>query len=290
MPNFGSGKRYLNIGLDILSDLVGCGLFAVAMHVFIAPNQIAPGGVSGLAVVLNYLTGVHIGTWSFLLNVPLLLLGLKFLGWEFTGKTLVSVSILSIMIDYVVVFLPEYTGDALLASLFSGVLMGAGLALIFMRGSTTGGSDIISRLLQIRYPYMQMGKILLAIDIVVILFSAIVFEKMETALYGMVTVFTSAHMLDSMLYGMDTGKLLYIMSAKSAEISGRIISELHRGCTMLKSTGAFTQNDFQVLLVAVRRQQYFQLKHIVHEIDPAAFMIVTDSSEVIGEGFKPITK
>lgn len=290
MTNARATNKYLDFGLDMLFNLVGCGLFAVAMHVFIAPNQIAPGGVSGLAVVFNYLTGLPIGTWSFLINIPLLLIGLKFLGAHFTLKTLVTVVTLSVMIDYVAVFLPEYTGDALLASLFAGALMGAGLAIVFMRGSTTGGSDIISRLLQLKYPYIQLGKILLAMDVVVILISAAVFGNIETALYSMVAVFTSSKILDSVLYGLDTGKLFYIMSRRSVEISREILTELQRGCTLLKSTGAFTQNDSQVLLVAVRRSQYFQLKRIVHALDPAAFIIVTDSSEVIGEGFKPITK
>lgn len=286
-----SSNKYLNLGIDLLFNLIGCGAFSVAMQVFIAPNQIAPGGVSGLAVVLNHLIPqVQIGLWSFLINIPLLLIGLKFLGRKSTLKTLVTVLILSFMIDYVAVYLPEYTGDALLASLFAGALMGAGLAVIFMRGSTTGGSDIISRLLQLKYPYIQLGKILLVIDVLVILLSALVFGRIETALYGMVTVFTSSRMLNSVLYGMDTGKLIYVMSRKSAEISKEVLTQLQRGCTLLKSTGAFTQTDAQVLLVAVRMSQFFQLKQLVHELDPDAFMIVTDSSEVIGEGFKPIHK
>ncbi|MEM1484065.1 YitT family protein [Oscillospiraceae bacterium PP1C4] len=290
MINASHTNKYLNMGLDMLFNLAGCGLFAIALHVFVAPNQIAPGGVSGLSVVLNYLTGLPIGIWSFIINIPLLLIGTKFLGWWFTGKTLVTVVTLSVMIDYVVVFLPEYTGDALLASLFSGALMGTGLAIVFMRGSTTGGSDIVSRLVQLKYPHIQLGKMLLAIDVVVILISTAVFNNIETALYSMVVVFTSAKVVDSVLYGLDTGKLVYVMSRKSVEISKEVLTELQRGCTLLKSTGAFTQNDSQVLLVAVRRSQYFQLKRIVHTIDPTAFIIVTDSSEVIGEGFNPITK
>lgn len=282
--------KYQQSALDLLFDFVGCGIFSVAMHMFMVPNQIAPGGVSGLSVMFNYLTGIPIGALSLFINIPLLLLGWKFLGRKFALKTLKTVVIMSFMIDYVGVHLPEYKGDALLASLFAGALMGSSLAIIFMRGATTGGSDIISRLLQRKYPYLQLGKILLGIDVVVILLSAVVFGRIETALYGMVTVFTSSRMIDSVLYGMDTGKLVYIMSQKSGEISKQVISELHRGCTLMKSTGAFTGEESQVLMIAVRRTQYFQLKRIVHDIDPKAFIIVTDSSEVIGQGFKDITK
>lgn len=279
-----------DIILDVLFNIIGCGVFAVAMHVFIAPNQIAPGGVSGLAVVMNHLTGFPIGTWSFIINIPLLLVGFKFLGWRFCGKTLLTVSLMSFMIDYVAVYLPVYQGDALLASIFAGTLTGTGLAIIFMRGSTTGGTDIVSRLLQLKYPYIQLGRIIFATDVAIISFSAFVFGSIETALYGMVLVFTSSRVIDGILYGMDTGKLIYIMSQQTNEISKEIITELHRGCTLLKSTGAFTQNESQVLMVAVRTPQYFQLKRIVHRVDANAFMIVSDASEVIGEGFKPITK
>lgn len=241
-------------------------------------------------MVLNYLTRVPIGVWSFFINIPLLLVGLRFLGqagspcapsrrWSFCPSG----------IDYAAAPLPAYTGDPLLAALFGGVLMGAGMAVVFLRGSTTGGSDIVSRVLQLRYPYIPLGRILMSIDVVVILISAAVFGRIETALYGMVAVFTASKVIDGILYGMDTGKLIYVMSRDSQTIAKRVMAELERGCTLLKSTGAFTQSDAQVLLVAVRRQQYHPLKKIIHEVDPAAFIIVTDSTEVIGLGFKPIT-
>lgn len=290
MPHFLSSKvagRMHAVVLALL-DIFGCALFAIAIHVFVAPNQIAPGGVSGLAVVLNYLTGISIGTWSFLLNIPLLLLALCFLGKRFTLKTLVSVAVLSFLLDYVAVYLPEYSGDALLAALFGGVLSGAGLAFVFMSGSTTGGSDILSRLLQKKHPHVSIGKILLVIDAVVIFISVIVFRRIETGLYGMVTVFSTSRVIDSVLYGADTGKAVYVMSPKAQEISEQVIAQIGRGCTLFKATGAFTKNDSQVLLVAVRRSQFYPLKQLVYQMDPEAFVIVTDCSEIIGKGFKPV--
>lgn len=280
--------KVMKFAIDMVFTLVGCIIFAVGIYVFIQPNQIAPGGVSGVSIMLHYLTGLPVGALSLLINIPLLLLAWKFLGWKFTGQTLMSVATLSFMLDYVAVLLPQYEGDPLLAALFGGALIGTGLAVVFMRGFTTGGTDIISRLLQLKYPYLQLGKILMVIDLIVILTSAYVFGRIETALYGMVAVFTSSRMVDSLLYGMDTGKLVYIMSCRAVELSERIIEGLGRGCTILKSTGAYTKQDSNVLMVAVRRPQYYILKKMVREMDPKAFIIVTDATEVLGEGFKQI--
>lgn len=274
--------------IDQLYSLFGCFVFAVGINVFIQPNQIAPGGVSGMAVMLNYLTRIPIGALSLFINIPLLLLALKFLGRRFTGQTVMTVVTLSIMIDYGAIRIPQYEGDAILAALFGGALIGIGLAVVFLRGFTTGGTDVVCRLLQLKFPYVQLGKILMGIDFVVIITSAFVFGRIETALYGMVSVFTSSRMIDSILYGMDTGKLVYIMTTHPEQLSQKIIKDLGRGCTILKSTGAYTKKDSNVLMVAVRRSQYIILKKMALKIDPKSFVIVTDATEVLGEGFKHI--
>ena len=187
------GRKYREGLLDLLFTATGCLVLALGMQMFIAPNQIAPGGASGLAVVLHSLIpAVGIGSWSFFVNIPLLLIGLKFLGWAFTLKTLGTVVLMSVMIDYGVQWAPVYRGDVLLACLFGGALLGAGMALVLMRGFTTGGTDILSRLFQLKFPYVQLGRLLLLIDLFVIALSAVVFGTIETALYGVVTVFTCA--------------------------------------------------------------------------------------------------
>lgn len=286
--NFQSHGNIKKALIDLLFIMVGTAIYALGLHIFIAPNQIAPGGISGLAIVINYLTNLPIGILQFVLNLPLLIIAIKYLGNDFTIKTLISVLALSANLDYVVAGLPTYVGDPLLSSLFGGAVMGFGLAIVFMRGYTTGGTDIVSRLLQRRFPYMQIGKILFAIDAVIIAISAAVFGQIETALYGMVSVFTSALLMDSVLYGMDRGKVAFIISPKAAEISKEVISQLDRSATIIKSTGAFTNKEGAVLMVAVHRQQYYPLKNIIHDIDPTAFVIVADSSEILGEGFKGI--
>lgn len=280
----------LQILIDIAFYLAGSALFAVGMQMFIAPNQIAPGGVSAIAVVLNYLTGLPIGMYSLVLNAPILLLGLRFLGAKFTLKTLTAVIIMSVLTDALYYVVPPYYGNELLSALFGGLLIGAGMALIFMRDSTTGGVDILSRLIQKRLPYLPMGKLLLFIDVVIICISALVFGKLETVLYSLVAVAVCSYTIDSVMYGLDKGKLIYVFSPKSNEIAKRVIDELQRGCTLLNATGAYSGDSQQPLLVAVRVQQYHRLREIVHQEDSRAFIIVTDSSEVLGEGFKPITK
>lgn len=279
------------IFLDLLYYTVGGALFAVALQMFIAPNQIAPGGVSAVAVVLNYLIpAVQIGAWSILLNIPILLCGLKFLGKPFTLRTLMALLIMSVLTDLFYYVTPPYHGDPLLAALFSGVLMGAGMALVFMRDSTTGGVDIISRLIQRRMPHMPMGRLLLMLDVVIIGGSALVFGKFETVLYSIISVFVCSRTIDSVLYGLDRGKLVYVISPQNEIISQRIIGELERGCTLLQAVGGFSKTSTQALMVAVRAPQFHKLKTIVQEEDANAFMIVTDSSEVLGEGFKSIAK
>lgn len=276
--------------IDLVFYVVGSALFAIAMQMFIAPNQIAPGGVSAIAVVLNYLTGLPIGMYSLAINIPILLIGLGFLGLRFTLKTMTAVVVMSVMTDAFYYVVPPYHGDVLLSALFGGLLMGAGMALVFLRDSTTGGVDILSRLIQRKLPYLPMGKLLLLIDVVIICISALVFGKMEAVLYSLVAVAVASYTVDGVMYGLDRGKLIYIFSPKSNVIAQRVIEEMNRGCTLLNATGAYSGESQQALLVAVRLQQYHRLREIAHDEDPQAFIIVTDSSEVLGEGFKPITK
>jgi len=279
------GKKLL---YDTLWETAGCVLFSVGIHCFTAPNHIAPGGVTGLATLINYLWGFPIGTVSLLMNLPLLLLALRFLGTNFTWRTARTVVILTIVLDLLMPSAPAYTGDAILAALFGGVFTGAGLGLVFMRGSTTGGSDIACRLLQLRYPHMPVGQLVLLLDAAVLAASAVVYQNIETLLYGMITIYTSSQVIDRVLYGMDSGRLLIVMSEHTREIADQIIERVGRGVTFLDGEGAFSGKHRQVLLCAVRKVQYHKVKTIVNEIDPQAFFISTEASEILGYGFNPL--
>ncbi len=271
---------------DIPFDLAGSLIFSTGLLCFTAPNEIAPGGVSGLATIINFLFHIPIGLASFLLNIPLLLLALRFLGRGFTVRTLKSVAILSLVLDIVLPFIPVYRGDPILAALFGGVFMGAGLGLVFMRGSTTGGTDIASLLIQRKFPHLSIGRILLITDLFVLLLAALVYKNIETLLYGLIAIFTQTKMIDGVLYGLDSGRLAIVVSQKEREIAEVIMEQLGRGVTFLEGEGAYLGEKRRVLLCALRTRQFARLKKMVYSIDPTAFVIVTEASEILGDGFK----
>ncbi len=282
------GLSAKKIAVDTIYEIIGTIIFSVGIYCFTAPNDIAPGGVSGLSTLANHLWEVPIGTASMALNLPLLFLAFRFLGKNFTLRTFKTVAILSFILDFVMPFAPVYRGNEVLAALFGGVCMGAGLALVFMRGSTTGGTDIAIRLFQLRWPHMAVGRLLFIIDLVVLVLAAVVFQNIETLLYGMIAIYTSAQVVDSVLYGLDSGRMLMIMSDKHTELAEAIIDRVGRGVTFLEGEGAYSGTSRKVLLCAMRNHQYYRIKSIVYEIDPAAFLIATEASEILGSGFFPL--
>ncbi len=272
--------------IDSLADLAGGFLLAMGTQMFSAPNGIAPGGVTGLSVLINYLTGLPISAVSFLFNIPLLIASWYILGRGETIRTVRSVVTYTIMLEVVGNFLPVYRGEAILAALYGGVLSGSGISLIFMRGSTTGGTDILARILQKRFRSFSVGRLLLALNGCILLLAAAVYHNIENALYAMISIFASSRLLDSALYGMDMGKVLMIITEKHEEAAKAINCRMGRGCTLLEGKGTYTQKDRPVLLCAVRRSQVFQVKSIVFELDPTAFIVAMEANEIIGNGFK----
>ena len=276
--------------VDCLYDVVGSLIYGVGILCFTAPNQVAPGGVSGIASLINYVTGLPIGAMNFAINVPLVIIGFLILGRTFTAKTLKSVVIMSAVLDYVVIYFPTYTGNALLASLFGGVCMGAGLAVVFMRGSTTGGSDILGKLLQLKAPHIPIGRMMLIMDCFVLAAAAIVYQNIEASLFGLIAMYASAQVMDGILYGLENGKMVHIVSNQNDEIAKDIIAHLNRSATILKGRGAYSGTEMDVIMVVVRKTEFFKLKTLVHKHDPNAFIVVTEAGEIIGEGWKPIDK
>ena len=273
---------------DILYDIVGSAVYSVGVTMFTAPNHIAPGGVTGIATLINYLFSAPIGTVTFIINIPLLFLSYKFLGKSMTMKTIKSVLIMSTMLNIAGIVLPPYISNPLLAALFGGVGIGAGLAIIFMRGATTGGTDIAARLLQRKFPFLPIGRAMMLVDCTVLITSSFVYGQLESALYGMIALFTCSRVLDSLLYGLDVGRMVLIVSRHNDEISKAIINDLDRGATLLTGKGAYSGEEKAVVLSAVRKNQFYLLKKLVYKIDPCAFIIVTEAGEIIGEGFKHI--
>ena len=283
-------EKAKEFALDLLYTVAGAAILAVGVSCFVGPAQIAPGGVSGLSILVNFLPDLPVGAVNLAFNIPLILLAWKFLGRRFTLRTLVTVLIQSVLMDVITLWIPVYTGERIMAALFGGVASGVGLALVFMRGSTTGGTDIVSRLLQLRYRHLSIGRLLFSVDVVVLLLSVAVFRNIEAGLYGMIAIFASGKVLDNILYGLDTGKVLLVVSGKNQEIAARIMETLKRGVTFLHGSGAWSGAERQVLLCAVRAQQCYRVEEIVRGVDKEAFVIVLEATEIAGEGFRPITE
>lgn len=283
-------KKLRNFLLDALFMTLGAMAYAVCVNAFTAPNNIAAGGVTGVATMLQYVFGTPIGLMVLLINVPIVIWGMVEIGYKLVVKTLAAVVLSSVMIDLFAHFIPAYRGDPILVAIFAGVCEGLGLSLTFIRGATTGGTDMVARLLGRKIPFLSMGKLMLAIDGVIVATSAFVYGSIENAMYACIVIFVSTSLIDSILYGTDagTGKLFFVMSPKVREMGERVMAEVERGVTYLDSQGGYSKEPGQTLLCVVRRFEVFQVQAIIKEVDKSAFVIVGDAGEITGEGFKPM--
>ena len=264
---------------------LGSMIFALAFDWFFAPNQVGMGGVTGLAQIINaLLPAFSVGLLVFVLNVPLFLAGWKFIGWHQLASSLFSMAVSSLAIDGVAAVHTFAPMDPMLASLCGGAVMGLGLGIVFAQGATTGGTDVVARLLKLKYPWLPMGKLILIPDFVVLVLVALTFGSQQAALYGLVALFVSARVMDTVLYGLDTSKVAYVISDDCRELTAAVLA-LGRGITVLRAEGAFTGREKRVLMVAFKQREIVELKRVVHKTDPAAFLIVCDAHEVLGEGF-----
>lgn len=271
---------------DIGADILGSAIFAVGVNTFTTPNEIAPGGVTGIATMLHSITQAQMGTLTFLLNIPLIILGLVVIGKRFTINTFRTLFILSVITNITEVFLPVYTENALLAALFGGAAIGIGMGIIFLRGSTTGGTDILGRVLLRYFQHIPLGKILLAIDFVIVTFAAIYYGTLDAALYALVSVYVTERAMDSVLYGFNETRIAYVVTEHPIEVAQRVMDETDRGVTYLNGEGGYQRDKKLVIMCAMPSRQFAKFKRIVLEVDHAAFIMVSPASNVIGEGFK----
>lgn len=281
-------KKAKEIIIDGVMFILGSFIFAVSINTFTAPNDIIPSGFTGIGTMLNYLFDFPIGMSVLVLNIPLFIWGIKKAGYKFIIKTIVATIISSLMIDLTVPFLPPYSGDKLLACIFGGVLLGIGLALIFIRGATTGGTDIVASLLTLYFKHISIGKFILLIDLVIVCCAAIVYRNIESPLYAIIVIFVSTKIIDAILYGtsVGTGKMMFIISSRNTDIARKIITDIGRGVTEIKSKGVYSGKEGTVLLCASNRHQVYKIYDIIKSIDPDSFIIVSDAGEIIGKGFK----
>lgn len=282
-------KRHLaRAALDGVFFVAGSLLFAVSVNIFTAPNEIAPGGVTGAATLIRALSGLPIGATTIALNLPLFLWGIHELGARAMLKSAAAVILSSVAIDATAPVLPAYHGDLMLTAIFGGVLAGAGLSLIFIRGGTTGGTDLAANLIGRRLRHLSMGRLILLIDLPIVLLSILVFGSIESPMYALIVIFITTKVIDAVLYGADagTGKIMFIISKESAKIKHDILYGLSRGVTELRARGSYTGRDAEVLLVAVRRPEVYRTYDLITKADPSAFIIVADAGEITGEGFR----
>lgn len=279
-------KKWKELGLDALFDFAGALLQAIGVWCFIEPSHIAPGGVSGIALMLNHLFALPIGAVSLVINIPLLLASWFWLDRAMTLKTIRTVIWMSVVQDFVSAFgMWQYEGDRLISCAFGGIFVGVGMALIFMRNSTTGGGDILAKLLQKLRPYMQTGYAIMLVDFVVVGISILVFGEIEAAMYGIISIVCTTQAMDTILYGMNRGSMITVHSEKNEEIAQEIMQTLDRGTTFYKSIGGYSGKEGLTLTCAVDRKQFHLVKEIIDRHDPKAFIIVSPTKETYGEGF-----
>ena len=269
---------------------IGSVLYALAYNWFFAPNQVAMGGLTGLAQVIHVLLPIlPVGGMVFAMNIPLFFLGWKYIGGHLLVSSLYSMAVSSFAIDIIAKLHTFQPQDTMLAALFGGALLGFSLGVVFSQGATTGGTDIVTRLIKLKLPWLPMGKIMLIPDFTIITLAAIAFGKVESALYGLVALFVCTKVMDTVLYGMDTSKVAYIISDNYRAIADAIL-ELDRGATILHAEGAWSGQDKRVLMVAFKQKEIVQVKELVNSLDERAFLIVCDAHDVLGESFRAYNK
>ncbi|MDR0821511.1 MAG: YitT family protein [Oscillospiraceae bacterium] len=278
---------------DIAFIIAGSLIYSFGVRVFTLPNHIVPGGLTGVATIINHFKpDWTVGAMYGIFNIPVVIVGFFFLGWRTMVKTVVSVGTITIATDYLYgLLLPDFhfdgTGNMILVAVFGGVCLGTGLGIIYSKEGTSGGSDITNRIIHKKFPVVSLGKVILISDAVIVSLAIVVFHSVEAGLYAIISIFVETKVIDMMLYGGLEGKLLLIFSDKFDEIARDIMDHEHRGVTLLEGKSAYTGREKAVVLCAVHKNQYVKIKRLVRQIDPTAFIVITTAGEVLGQGFAP---
>lgn len=281
-------KTVLTWITDILYIIVGSLIFSISVNTFCVPNSIIVGGITGFASVLNITVGAPIGLVNLAANIIIFIFAFFLLNRKVVLKSFVAVVISSVIIDVSVLipFFPKYEGEPILATIFGGITGGIGLGIIFLRGITTGGVDAVALMLEKAFPSISYGTLIIIQDVLIIALTGIVFRDVTLMLYSVISVWLTGAVVDRILDGADSGKLVYIVTQKPDEICADIFEILHRGVTRISASGAYTSKDVPLLMIAIRARELVKLKKIVKEADDSAFMIIGNVVEVDGKGFK----
>lgn len=264
---------------------VGSALYAAGFQFFLYHNAIPTGGITGLAMILNYLTDLPVGVMTIVMNVPIFLVAWKVIGLRFIIASLGGMALSSVFVDLFALLPVNATTDPMLACLFAGAIKGLGLGLVCSVGATTGGVDIVAKLLRRRYQNIRFGTLILALDLAIIAVFALIFKLYDRAMYAAIAMFICSKVVDFVLYGATTSKMCYIISDENERVREAIVTKLRRGVTVVKGIGAYSGMEKQVLLCVVKQQEAMALRRLVRESDEKAFLIIADAHDVYGKGF-----
>lgn len=253
---------------------------------FINPARLSAGGITGLATVLNYFTNIPIGFSIIVLNIPIIVAAAIVFGKKFIIRTSIVTAIFSVAIDVMDTLLKPHYVEPILSAIFGGIIMGAGLSIIMYKGSTTGGIDILAKIINRKAPGVSIGNCILILDLAVILLNSLVFKSLESMLYTIIALFISTKVIDLVIYGAKTCKVIYVISDENNSIAKSILQDVNRGVTLIKTKGAYTNLERQMLMCVVRHHQVSKVMRIIRSLDSSAFVIVSEASQVNGNGFE----
>ncbi len=265
---------------------IGAIIYAAAVSLFLDPNSLAPGGVTGISIILSRVIPIETGTLILLLNIPILILGTWKFGWKFIISTIYCIVIISPLTNFFSSHFGAVTDDLFLAALAGGALMAVGMGMVFKAKATTGGMDIIVKILRLKMPHLKTGNLFLLMDAVIVTCAAFVFQDIDRAMYAGMTVIVTSLALDVVLYGKDEAKLIYIISDKSEAITKRLLDDLDIGVTYVRGIGAYSGKEKNVIMCVVKKHIYPKMEDVVKQEDPHAFLIVSSAMEIYGEGYK----
>lgn len=278
--------NWKRLAYDLIIDITAGVLIGIGVYNFAANSEFPLAGVSGIALIFYRLFGVPIGMGSILLNIPIVLGCYKTLGKEFFLRSMRSLLITSILTDYVVPLFPVYSGDRMLAAICTGIFSGLGYALIFMNNSSTAGMDFVSVAIRTKRPHISLGKIVFALDFVIVLLGGVIFKDVDATIYGLIITYLLTYVMDKIMYGIDAGKMTFIITENGQAVVDVIDRYIERGATVLHGHGSYTKQDKEIVMCACNNKQMYIIKKMIKEVDKKAFIVVMESNEVVGEGFK----
>ena len=279
-------RKRKEYALDFVCFIIGSVLYAGAISIFIKPNSLVTGGLSGISIILNALTGFPLGIAIFIFNVPLFIAGFKMLGKAFVIKSIIATALVSVFTDLFSSVLPAFRSDKILTAVAGGILCGMGLSLVFIRGGSTGGADIIGKIVNSKHRHIAIGRVMMGFDFAVIIISLLVFGKAENALYSALMIAISTYSVDYFIYGSKSGKILLVFTKSGKEISRKINTSGHRGATIVPAIGAFSGSQRAMLIIALKNHEITKMHSLIFESDKEAFVTVLDAREIIGKGFE----